>query len=252
MSDDTLVLHPKDTALIFIEFQNEFTTEGGALHDAVKECMQATGTLTHAKKMLEKGRSLGCTIIHCPISFLQGHLEISNTPYGILAPIKNGQLFTANEWASAICEDMKPVQGDLICMGKSGLCGFASTNLDFLLRQNHIKNVVLCGFLTNCCVESTMRSAYEKGFRVYTLKDCCAATSVEAQEAAYQHTFGMFSFPTTSTVRYFCLYRMFHVGACLCFFRVMGFMDDSLCILDFVLGDYCCIVQRYGRSCEII
>ena len=35
---------------------------------------------------------------------------------------------------------------------------------------------------------------------VYTLKDCCAATSIEGQEAAYEHTFGMFSVPTTSEV----------------------------------------------------
>jgi len=95
---------------------------------------------------------------------------------------------------------MKPAEGDLICKGKAGLCGFSSTNLDFLLRQNEIKNVVLAGFLTNCCVESSMRSAYELGYKVFTLKDCCAATSIAAQDAAYEHTFGMFSVPTTSTV----------------------------------------------------
>lgn len=93
---------------------------------------------------------------------------------------------------------MKPKDGDLVVKGKVGLCGFHSTNLDFLLRQNGIKNVVLGGFLTNCCVESSMRSAYELGYHVYTLKDCCAATSLEGQEAAFKHTFGMFSVPTTS------------------------------------------------------
>ncbi len=36
-------------------------------------------------------------------------------------------------------------------------CGFASTNLDFILRQRGIQHVALGGFLTNCCVESTMR-----------------------------------------------------------------------------------------------
>lgn len=60
--------------------------------------------------------------------------------------------------------------------GKSGLCGFTSTNLPFILSHNGIKNVALAGFLTNCCVESTMRAAYEAGFNVITLTDCCAAT----------------------------------------------------------------------------
>ena len=53
--------------------------------------------------------------------------------------------------------------------------------------------VAICGFLTNCCVESTMRTAYEKGFNVITLSDCCAATSEEGQKAAIEGTFGMFS-----------------------------------------------------------
>ena len=60
---------------------------------------------------------------------------------------------------------MKPQAGDLVASGKRGLCGFATTNLDFILRQNDCKNIVLGGFLTNCCVESTMRSGYELGYK---------------------------------------------------------------------------------------
>jgi len=180
-----------------IEYQNEFTTEGGALHDAVKECMQATGTLGNSRRVIDAARDAGCTIIHVPIMFDKGHNEISGS-YGILKGIKEGELFKAREWGSDFCELMKPAENDIVCKGKSGLCGFASTNLDFLLRQNGIKNVVLAGFLTNCCVESSMRSAYELGYNVYTVKDCCAATSIAAQDAAFEHNFGMFSVPTTS------------------------------------------------------
>jgi ureidoacrylate peracid hydrolase len=130
----------------------------------------------------------------------QGHQAIAQGTYGILAGIKDGELFKEGEWGAEICDLMKPSPEDIVCRGKSGLCGFQSTNLDFVLRQNDVKNIVLGGYLTNCCVESTMRTAYELGYKVYTAKDCCAATSVEAQNAAYEHTFGMFSIPTTSKV----------------------------------------------------
>ena len=63
---------------------------------------------------------------------------------------------------------MSPADGDIVIEGKSGLDCFASTNLDFILRQRGITDLVIAGFLTNCCVELTMRSAYEKGFRVVT------------------------------------------------------------------------------------
>jgi nicotinamidase-related amidase len=198
-TEETLAIKAEDTALVFIEYQNEFTSEDGALHGAVKECMEATGTIENSKKVMDEARGAGCTIIHLPITFEEGHSEISKKPYGILAGIKEGELFKSGTWGAKICDTMTPSAGDIIAKGKNGLCGFASTNLDFLLRQNQVKNVVLAGFLTNCCVESTMRSAYELGYNVYTLKDCCAATSIEGQNAAYEHTFGMFSVPTTST-----------------------------------------------------
>ena len=72
---------------------------------------------------------------------------------------------------------------------------FASTNLDFVLRSRGITNIALGGFLTNCCVESTMRTGYEKGYNVVTLKDCTAALSEEEQKAAVEKNYPMFSRP---------------------------------------------------------
>lgn len=127
-------LDPKETAIVLIEYQNEFTTEGGKLHDAVKECMEKTNMLENSKKLMNTAREKGCKIFHCPIGFEKGHDEISSSPYGILAGVKEGAAFTNGEWGSEICETMKPKEDDKIVKGKSGLCGFHSTNLDFLLR----------------------------------------------------------------------------------------------------------------------
>lgn len=183
-------INPAETAVLFIEYQNEFTTEGGKLHDAVKDVMASTNMLANSKTFMDAARSKGCTIVHCPIGFNAGHPEISKNPYGILAGVKEGAAFQDGEWGAAICDTMAPAEGDIVVKGKGGLCGFKSTNLDFVLRQNDIKNVIMGGFLTNCCVESTMRTAYENGYKVYTLKDCCAATSQAAQDAAIEHNFG--------------------------------------------------------------
>lgn len=191
-------IDPHKTAVVLIEYQNEFTTEGGKLHDAVKTCMDKTQMLTNSQKLMNRARELGCQIIHVPISFEPGHSEISTDPYGILKGVKEGAAFTAGTWGAEICDAMKPAPNDLIAKGKSGLCGFQSTNLDFLLRQSGRGTIILGGFLTNCCVESTMRSAYERGYTVYTLKDCVAATSIEASESTIEYNFGMFSHPTSS------------------------------------------------------
>ena len=43
-----------------------------------------------------------------------------------------------------------------------------------------------------------MRTAYEKGYDVYTLTDCLAATSEEEHFSAIAKDYPMFSRPTTS------------------------------------------------------
>ena len=150
------------------------------LHDAVKGVMASTDMLNNAQQLAEKAREAGATIMHAPISFSPGYNEITRHPYGILKGVVDGNAFVKGEWGSEICAELKPVIGDILVEGKRGLDTFVSTNLDFMLRSIGVKTVILGGFLTNCCVESTMRSAYENGYEVITVTDMVAATSEEA------------------------------------------------------------------------
>merc|ERR1711998_97683 len=107
-------------------------------------------------------------------------------------------LFTEGTWNSEICKEMTPQKGDVQVVGKKGLDAFPGTDLEAKLVANGIETVALCGLLTNCCIESTMRTACEKGFNVVTVTDCCATTSTEGQKGATEGTFGMFSTPMTA------------------------------------------------------
>jgi len=194
----TMPADPTTTAVVLIEFQNDFTSDGGALHGAVNDVMESTNMLENAKKLAHDARAAGATIIHAPITFADGYGEISDHPYGILAGVVDSKAFVKDSWGAEIVEDVAPQADDIVVEGKRGLDTFASTNLDFILRSKGIKTVALGGFLTNCCVESTMRSAYEKGFDVITLIDCVAATSQAEHDNAIQYDYPMFSRPMPS------------------------------------------------------
>jgi ureidoacrylate peracid hydrolase len=193
-----MAIDPRTTAVVLIEYQNDFTTEGGALHEAVSEVMDETGMLAHTREVVKAARNAGATIMHAPIAFTEGYGEITNRPYGILKGVVDGQAFVKGSWGAQIIDELTPAAGDIVVEGKRGLDTFASTNLDFILRSKGISTVALGGFLTNCCVESTMRSAYENGYRVITLSDCVAATSVEEHENALKYDYPMFSLPMTA------------------------------------------------------
>src|SRR4051794_6522434 len=174
---ETLQLDPAKTAVVLIEYQNEFTTEGGVLHGAVAPVMDKTGMLAKSVALVQAARAAGVTIMHAPITFAAGYGELSRHPYGILKGVVDGNALGKGTGGAAIVDDLAPQEGDIVIEGKRGLDTFASTNLDFILRSKGIETVIIGGFLTNCCVESTMRSAYENGYRVITLTDCTAATS---------------------------------------------------------------------------
>jgi ureidoacrylate peracid hydrolase len=191
-------IDPKTTAVVLIEYQNDFTSEGGVLHGAVGPVMDKTGMLANTRRVAEAARGAGATVMHAPITFAEGYHEISAHPYGILKGVVDGNAFVKGTWGAEIVDDLAPQSGDIVIEGKRGLDTFASTNLDFILRSKGITTIALGGFLTNCCVESTMRSGYENGYHVITLNDCVAATSVEEHDNALSYDFPMFSEPMSS------------------------------------------------------
>jgi ureidoacrylate peracid hydrolase len=188
-------MNPKTTALVLIEYQNDFTSEGGSLHAAVKPVMDSTNMLANTVETVNAARGLGVTVLFVPISFSPDYHELAPEPYGILKGVVDSKSFRKGTWGAEMVDALKPEPEDIVVEGKRGLCGFATTNLDFILRSRGITDIALGGFLTNCCVESTMRTGYEKGYRVVTLTDCTATVSEEEQRFAVERNFPMFSRP---------------------------------------------------------
>jgi ureidoacrylate peracid hydrolase len=153
--------------------------------------------LPNTVETVAKARELGVTIVHAPITFTDDYHELTPEPYGILKGVVDSKSFRKGTWGAEIVDDLAPEPADIVIEGKRGLDAFASTNLDFILRSRGITNIALGGFLTNCCVESTMRTGYEKGYNVVTLKDCTATLSEEEQRMAVEKNYPMFSRPMT-------------------------------------------------------
>ncbi|CAI3922590.1 cysteine hydrolase family protein [Commensalibacter papalotli (ex Botero et al. 2024)] len=181
------------TALILIEYQHDFTSVNGALHNGVKDCMHQTNMLANSQAALKAAREKGITVIYSPISFSDNYRELRKPTYGVLQNVISAKAFRQGSWGAEIIDNVKPLSHEIILEGKRGLDAFYSTNLDFILRQLNIKSLAICGFLTNCCVESTVRTAYEKGYDVTTLNDCCATLSMEEHNMALEKDLTLFS-----------------------------------------------------------
>jgi nicotinamidase-related amidase len=95
-----MAIDPKTTALLLIEYQNDFTSEGGALHGGVKPVMESTNMLANTVQAAAKARAAGVTVMFAPISFAEGYREITPEPYGILKGVVEANAFVRGTWGA--------------------------------------------------------------------------------------------------------------------------------------------------------
>jgi len=55
--------------------------------------------------------------------------------------------------------------------------GFIGTSLEVQLRRAGVNRLVIAGFFTNMCIETTTRMAGNLGFDTYLVHDCCATSN---------------------------------------------------------------------------
>lgn len=73
-------------------------------------------------------------------------------------------------------EGFEPALNDIV-VEKDVNSGFVGTSLEIQLRRAGIDRLVVVGFFTNFCVETTIRMAGNMGFDTYLVHDCCATTN---------------------------------------------------------------------------
>jgi nicotinamidase-related amidase len=73
-------------------------------------------------------------------------------------------------------DGFEPEPGDIV-IEKDVNSGWVGTPLEIELRRTGISRLVIVGFFTNMCVETTTRMAGNLGFDTYLVPDACATTN---------------------------------------------------------------------------
>ena len=189
---------PQETAIVWIDVDNEFLEEGGKLHGAVKEVLDEFPVVSNMNRLNKKAREAGAQVIFIPILVSEDYREMGEDPQGILGVVKEAGALKRGTWGTQVADGLEVEEGDLVLGEKTSMCAFETTRLDEELRRRGIREIAIGGLLTNACVESTMRTAYDKGYTVHSLTDCSATLSLESHAAAVQHSWPLFSSPITT------------------------------------------------------
>jgi len=90
-----------------------------------------------------------------------------------------------------ILDELKP-EGDEIMLTKITSSAFLSTSLDLILHNMGVDTLIVCGVITNGCVESTVRDGRDLGYKVVVVGDACATWTRPMHERALRFMAGSF------------------------------------------------------------
>jgi nicotinamidase-related amidase len=91
----------------------------------------------------------------------------------------------AGSWDAEIVDELD-CRADDLKVDKVRHDAFQWTSLEPLLRGLGVGRLMICGVVTNLCVESTVRSAFMRDFPVTLIEDCCAAKTGRLHELSVE------------------------------------------------------------------
>ena len=158
-----------ETALIIVDMVKDFTDPDGLVYYPQNRVI-----LPKIAQVLEKCREKGKLII-----FLQ-HCNRVGKPDEKAASMRPNCL----EGTSGIEIDpmLKVDEEKDYVIRKRRYSGFFGTDLDLVLRENHIKNTVIVGTKTNCCIRATVTDAFYLNYHPIVIRECVATNSETVNE----------------------------------------------------------------------
>ena len=194
-------IDPEETALLLIDMQNDFLHEKGkAAALGVWKFAKEAGTIPNTRKMIEIARKNDIPVIYVKIVFRpdyaeMGPVQLSLCTLGKL--IKEGEICKEGTWGAEYVDELKPEAGDYIVV-KRRMNAFYNTELETLLRGLGRRTLIICGIITNFCLEATVRGAVDRDFDAIVLEDCTASENKEMQEFPMKAIFPMLGVVTTT------------------------------------------------------
>lgn len=188
------LLFGKKTALLLIEYQNEWLSPEGKLYALMKDRNQFQQAIQNSQRLIAAARKNHLSIVHVGLSFSPTHPELGQAFYGLRAAIPRVGTFVGH--GATFSPPFKPEAGEFVVSGRTGASAFAGSNLNNYLRNQEIDTIVIAGFALHVCVESTVRQAHDLGYTTILVGDASAAFTTEQRDHVLNdviHHFGVVS-----------------------------------------------------------
>lgn len=143
------------TAILVIDLQNEYFP-GGNL-----ELVNIREIASKARRLIDAGREASIPVIHIR------HIQ----------PDPESPLFQQGTKWIEIHESVAPEEGEVV-ITKHYPNSFRDSDLGKTLEERGIDKVIVCGAMSDVCVDATARAAADLGFQCVVAQDACTTRNI--------------------------------------------------------------------------
>ncbi len=184
------------TALVIVDMQNAFCSRTGSFSKRGFRLIGISKVIKNIQKLIHAAEKNKWLIVFTKLTLKKDYSDA-----GLLVKcspeIIKLKAYREKTPDSEIISDLKPKKTDII-VSKKRYDPFVGTNLGKVLKKRKIKRLIVAGVTTNVCVESTIRSAFDRDFEVILVKDATTTYSKTLQKASVTTLTKHFALVTTT------------------------------------------------------
>ena len=179
----TGMIEPSRTALFVVDIQRDFAAPDGFFGKVSSDMSTMEPAIDAVVAIIPAARRAGLKLV-----FMRVVTRDETDPAVLLRLMERrgragGAVLCRAGTPGADYYRVTPEPGD-IQIEKIRFDSFIETTLDEQLRANGIDTIIVTGISTDCCVDSTARSAFQRDYDVFVVADACAASSPHLHNGA--------------------------------------------------------------------
>ncbi|MFE1521233.1 cysteine hydrolase family protein [[Kitasatospora] papulosa] len=162
--------------LLLVDLVNENFSKDGKAYPIYSPEYERLGTIGNLKRLIAGVRQRkDVPVFYSTTSFTDEDYSTWRHVSGIHRQMFDKRMFEAGTWHSEFYEELAPQPGDVVLAPHKGLDVLQHTDLEFQLRQRGVEYLAIAGVSGIMAVESTARTAMERGYHVTSFTDAIAA-----------------------------------------------------------------------------
>ena len=171
------------TALVVVDMQNAFCRDEGSTAKIGLDHSWLKAAVAPCRRLLEGARALGLPVIFTRYVYRPDYAD-GGVLVRYLAPaLGRADYLSAGTWDVQIVDELAPRSTEFV-VDKNRPSAFYAPEMDAMLQKLQVDSLVVCGVTTNCCVESTVRDASQRDYKVFVAADAVAELDEDRHHAS--------------------------------------------------------------------